>query len=259
MPLLYLLYYNIFRDIVNLFVVYMLGGFDEMIMIIKRKWARTGSVIKWYIQIFIVILVTILLLSYHSWRRKRDLAFQQKTNATEFPGWLNTILKNQAMNYPFTNFSILIDQEKQVSKPPPETKVKSLIDILKPSPLDFKSNIGINVPTSHDFFITQEPIQDIIRKALGFSESGKKLAKKKLPNEITNVLLLSSGRSGGGFLGQLLNNIFPDTFYALDPLFLAVYYQVSQDTLIDWVEDFREICISFILCIPVFIVINKKG
>ena len=101
------------------------------------------------------------------------------------------------------------------------------MDILKPSPLDFKSNIGINVPMSKDILIPQEPIQDIIRKAQGFSESRFKLANKKLPNETTNVLLLSSGRSGGGFLGQLLNNIFPDTFYTLDPLFLAVYFQVS--------------------------------
>ena len=69
----------------------MLGGFDEMLTIIKRKWARMGSVIKLYIQIFIVVLITILLLSYHLWRRKSDWAFQQKTTATEFQGWLNII------------------------------------------------------------------------------------------------------------------------------------------------------------------------
>ena len=47
-------------------------------------------------------------------------------------------------------------------------------------------------------------------------------------NYTSNVLLLSSGRSGGAFLGQLLNDIFPDTFYAFLPTILAALYQVSH-------------------------------
>ena len=59
----------------------------------------------------------------------------------------------------------------------------------------------------------------------GFYDMMKKM--KKNPKEITNVLLLSSKRSGGNFLGQLLTESFPDTFYALNPLFLASFYHVS--------------------------------
>ena len=43
----------------------------------------------------------------------------------------------------------------------------------------------------------------------------------KMENQTTNVILLSSVRSGGAFLGQLLNNINPDTFYSIDPLAIA--------------------------------------
>ena len=79
----------------------------------------------------------------------------------------------------------------------------------------------------HDVQSTEEPIHDIVRNSLGFYEPGKKLSHKIKHNETTNVLLLSSFRSGGAFLGQLLNGMFPDTFYAFDPLFLASLYKVS--------------------------------
>ena len=79
----------------------------------------------------------------------------------------------------------------------------------------------------YDMPSTEEPIHDIVRNSLGFYEPGKKLSHKIKHNETTNVLLLSSFRSGGAFLGQLLNGIFPDTFYAFDPLFLASLYKVS--------------------------------
>ena len=50
--------------------------------------------------------------------------------------------------------------------------------------------------------------------------------KKAEESQTTNVLILSFTRSGGAFLGQLLNNINPDTFYSIDPLPMAVLNQV---------------------------------
>ena len=70
---------------------------------------------------------------------------------------------------------------------------------------------------------TFQPIRNIIG-----AMSGKKMPKKALVNQTTNILLLSSTRSGGGFLGQLLNSIFPNMFYAIDPISLAALYQVKD-------------------------------
>ena len=61
---------------------------------------------------------------------------------------------------------------------------------------------------------------------LGFPPAA--ISRKIQPNENANVLLLSSERSGGVFLGQLLNDIFPDTFYSFNPLYFASFFQVSQ-------------------------------
>ena len=55
-------------------------------------------------------------------------------------------------------------------------------------------------------------------------------------NQTSNILLLSSGRSGGAFLGQLLNDMFPDTFYAFLPTIKAALYKVSQGLLKIWTE-----------------------
>ena len=52
------------------------------------------------------------------------------------------------------------------------------------------------------------------------------IPKKAEDSQTTNVLILSFTRSGGAFLGQLLNNINPDTFYSIDPLPMAVLNQV---------------------------------
>ena len=48
--------------------------------------------------------------------------------------------------------------------------------------------------------------------------------------DITNILLLSSERSGGEFLGQLLTKIFPDIFYTLDPLLMVANNEVRPIT-----------------------------
>ena len=47
-------------------------------------------------------------------------------------------------------------------------------------------------------------------------------------DETTNILLLSSARAGGTFFGKLLNDIFPDSFYTFNPLFVASFSQVSH-------------------------------
>ena len=79
------------------------------------------------------------------------------------------------------------------------------------------------VQPSQDSPSTFQPIRNIIG-----AMSGKKMPKKALVNQTTNILLLSSTRSGGGFLGQLLNSIFPNMFYAIDPISLAALYQVRD-------------------------------
>ena len=53
----------------------------------------------------------------------------------------------------------------------------------------------------------------------------------KTTQEITNILLLSSERSGGEFLGQLLTKIFPDIFYTLDPLLMVANNEVRAKAL----------------------------
>ena len=68
---------------------------------------------------------------------------------------------------------------------------------------------------------TFQPMHNIIG-----AMRGNKIPKKALVNQTTNILLLSSTRSGGGFLGQLLNSIFPNMFYAIDPISLTALYQV---------------------------------
>ena len=79
------------------------------------------------------------------------------------------------------------------------------------------------VQPSQDSPSTLQPtIRNIITKY------GNKIPKKALVNQTTNILLLSSTRSGGGFLGQLLNSIFPNMFYAIDPISLAALYQVRN-------------------------------
>ena len=70
-----------------------------------------------------------------------------------------------------------------------------------------------------------EAIEELIRNAHEFSDG---VSHKIKPNEATNVLLLSSPHSGGDLLGQILNDIFPDTFFTVNPLYLASYYQVSH-------------------------------
>ena len=57
------------------------------------------------------------------------------------------------------------------------------------------------------------------------------IPKKAEDSQTTNVLILSFTRSGGAFLGQLLNNINPDTFYSIDPLPMAVLNQVRPQNL----------------------------
>ena len=57
------------------------------------------------------------------------------------------------------------------------------------------------------------------------------IPKKVEESQTTNVLILSFTRSGGAFLGQLLNNINPDTFYSIDPLPMAVLNQVRPRNL----------------------------
>ena len=57
------------------------------------------------------------------------------------------------------------------------------------------------------------------------------IPKKAEESQTTNVLILSFTRSGGAFLGQLLNNINPDTFYSIDPLPMAVLNQVRPHNL----------------------------
>ena len=57
------------------------------------------------------------------------------------------------------------------------------------------------------------------------------IPKKVEESQTTNVLILSFTRSGGAFLGQLLNNINPDTFYSIDPLPMAVLNQVRPHNL----------------------------
>ena len=55
--------------------------------------------------------------------------------------------------------------------------------------------------------------------------------KKIEESQTSNVLILSFTRSGGAFLGQMLNNINPDTFYSIDPLPMAVSNQVRPHNL----------------------------
>ena len=53
----------------------------------------------------------------------------------------------------------------------------------------------------------------------------------KTTQEITNILILSSERSGGEFLGQLLTKIFPDIFYTLDPLLMVANNEVKLSVI----------------------------
>ena len=73
---------------------------------------------------------------------------------------------------------------------------------------------------------TFQPIHNIIA-----SGRPNQIPKKVLLNQTTNILLLSSAKSGGGFLGQLLNSIFPNTFYAFDPIGLAALFKVKHGLL----------------------------
>ena len=57
------------------------------------------------------------------------------------------------------------------------------------------------------------------------------IPKKIEESQTSNVLILSFTRSGGAFLGQMLNNINPDTFYSIDPLPMAVSNQVRPHNL----------------------------
>ena len=47
-------------------------------MFIKRKWARMGSDRKLYLKVCSVVLMAILVLSFHSWNRKQHLKLKQK-------------------------------------------------------------------------------------------------------------------------------------------------------------------------------------
>ena len=70
-----------------------------------------------------------------------------------------------------------------------------------------------------------EKIKGLMRDALGFTPEA--ISQKIRPDETTNILLLSSARAGGTFFGKLLNDIFPDSFYTFNPLFVASFSQVS--------------------------------
>ena len=85
------------------------------------------------------------------------------------------------------------------------------------------------MPEKHRKDITTDFLKNV-EKSYEFNKyliSRRKFARKKLPNEITNVLLLSSERSGGAFLGQILAHAFPDTFYSVNPLVMSLVPQVS--------------------------------
>ena len=71
-----------------------------------------------------------------------------------------------------------------------------------------------------------EKIKGLMRDALGFTPEA--ISQKIRPDETTNILLLSSARAGGTFFGKLLNDIFPDSFYTFNPLFVASFSQVSH-------------------------------
>ena len=91
-------------------------------------------------------------------------------------------------------------------------------------PVKSESNPTTNLLPSYDNSRTDQPFQDRMQQKLI-------IPKKVEESQTTNVLLLSSIRSGGAFLGQLLNNINPDTFYSIDPLPMAVLNQVRPRNL----------------------------
>ena len=93
------------------------------------------------------------------------------------------------------------------------------------SPVKSESNSARNLLPSYDNSRNDQPLQN------NRLEQKLIIPKKAEESQITNVLLLSSTRSGGAFLGQLLNNINPDTFYSIDPLPMAVLNQVRPHNL----------------------------
>ena len=157
-------------------------------MFVKRKWARMDRDFKLYIKISAVVLVSIFGLSLYSWRRKGSRILQEKAK-------------------------------------PLVHKIKEQIQqgISKDLVID---TVNSSIPSLKDPKQLLEMLESEMKNALGFPPAA--ITHKEKPNERANVLLLSSAKSGGVFLGQLLNDIFPDTFYVFNPLFLTSYSQVSS-------------------------------
>ena len=98
------------------------------------------------------------------------------------------------------------------------TKIRQILSPKFEVPSPVKKSAR-NLPPSYSS--TYQPIENIFGNG-----PQKSISSIVLPNKTTNVLLLSASRSGGSFLGQLLNSVAPDTFYVFDPVIIAAQYQV---------------------------------
>ena len=120
------------------------------------------------------------------------------------------------LSYPFILAKTDHEEIRSLKRPKIQTQ----------SPVKSESYSTRNLPPSYDNSLdnsrNDQPLQNtrVQQKLI--------IPKKAEESQTTNVLILSFTRSGGAFLGQLLNKIFPDTFYAFDPLFLASLHHVSQ-------------------------------
>ena len=172
-------------------------------MFIKRKWARMGSVLKLYVRISAILLIAVVVLAFNLWRNKKNRLFE-----------LTTTLDKRIQDRIPGHENIRSLERPKIQ---PQSSVKSESYSTR--------NLLPSYDNSLDNSRNDQPLQNtrVQQKLI--------IPKKVEESQTTNVLILSFTRSGGAFLGQLLNNINPDTFYSIDPLPMAVSNQVRPHNL----------------------------
>ena len=213
-----------------------------------------GCVLKLYSRISAVLLIAVVVLALNLWSNKRNRIFEMRTTFravgrsenSEVPvlfgghnlphlveiGLTDLPKSGGTMALPAPPGTTPLTLDKRIQdRIPGHEDIRSLErpKIQSQSPLKAESYSTRNLLPSYDNSLdnsrNDQPLQNtrVQQKLI--------IPKKAEESQTTNVLILSFTRSGGAFLGQLLNNINPDTFYSIDPLPMAVLNQVRPHNL----------------------------
>ena len=213
-----------------------------------------GSVLKLYSRISAVLLIAVVVLALNLWSTKKNRLFEMRTTfravgrsensglPVSFGGHnLAPQIKIDLTDLPKSGGTMALPAHPGTTYLTLDKRIQDRI----PGHEDIRSlerpKIQTQSPVTSESYSTRNflPSYD---NSLDNSRNDQQLQNTRLQQKLiipkkaeesqtTNVLILSFTRSGGAFLGQLLNNINPDTFYSIDPLPMAVLNQVRPHNL----------------------------